>query len=154
MNTFKQAIEREYDEKIEDLVYLKNLDLTFYDISDLSGIEKLVNLEELDLRNNRISDLKPLKNLVNLKKLYLASNDISDLSGIEKLVNLKTLYLLRNPIKNSKSSFKNPRTDKIVYFNKKHNLYSCGCFCNKTPVEFKEKCLDENFTAVIKHFNL
>ena len=78
---------------IDFLANLQVLDLSFTQITYLSGIEKLTNLQSLNLSRTYIADLNGIKNLTNLQYLNLENTQVASLIGIEKLTNLKTLDL-------------------------------------------------------------
>ena len=73
---------------------LKELDLQYTEVSDISQLSNLVNLKELNLGGCRgLSDVSPLSNLVNLKELGLYQTQVSDVSPLAGLINLKVLSL-------------------------------------------------------------
>ncbi|WP_243388159.1 leucine-rich repeat domain-containing protein [Bacillus kexueae] len=88
------AIDREiYVSDLEKLTYLYAQDMN---ISDLTGLEKAVNLKDLDLSFNQIEDLSPLQSLSLLESLALWGNDIKDITPLSNLVNLTFLDLSSN----------------------------------------------------------
>jgi Leucine-rich repeat (LRR) protein len=58
----------------------------------------LINLRDLNLRYNKITDISPLVDLVNLRYLDLGNTQITDISSLFKLSNLKWLHLSKNNI--------------------------------------------------------
>lgn len=74
------------------------LDLSDYDITDLSGIENCVYLEELNLSDNGIEKIGKMSALCELKKLYLSGNQIESIDALGKLVKLKEIDLGFNNI--------------------------------------------------------
>ena len=57
---------------------LRELDLSFNQLSDVSALAELKALEVLDLSGNHIELLQPLNQLTGLKKLYLTGNPLSE----------------------------------------------------------------------------
>lgn len=82
----------------DDMEKLTDLDASYSDISDLSGIEYAVNLTSLMLYGNKIEDLSPLANLTNLVSLDLDENLITSIGNLKNLKNLETLFLSFNQI--------------------------------------------------------
>jgi len=68
---------------------LKELDLSFNEISDIRVLEKVnfKELNKLNLSGNKISDIRVLEkvNFKELKELDLSGNKISDISVLEKV---------------------------------------------------------------------
>ncbi|MFB9079336.1 leucine-rich repeat domain-containing protein [Flavobacterium procerum] len=83
---------------LEELVYLKKLDLSYCHIEKIEGIEKLINLKELLLNYNVIKKIQELDQLVNLEELGLRGNYINKINGLENLKKLKKLDLSNNDI--------------------------------------------------------
>ncbi|TFH42152.1 MAG: leucine-rich repeat domain-containing protein [Chrysiogenales bacterium] len=82
-----------------DLMNLEGeLDLSDFDMCDLSGIEHCIYLNALNLSNNRIEKIGNLSSLVDLYYLYLSNNQIENISPLEKLVHLKELDISFNNI--------------------------------------------------------
>jgi len=97
------------------------LDLSDYDISDLSGIENCVYLEELNLSDNGIEKIGRMSALAELKTLYISGNrienidvlgglaklkevdisfnNVSDISALENLPELEYVNIIGNPIR-------------------------------------------------------
>lgn len=75
------------------------LDLSSYEINDLSGIENCIHVTSLNLSDNEIEDLLPLGLMVQLKELYLAANRIENLSALSTLFSLEVLDLAENEIR-------------------------------------------------------
>lgn len=69
-------------EYIEELFWLKDLDISNHNISNISSLEKLSGLQKLDLSHNMISDIRFLEKLTGLQTLDLRSNQISDISPL------------------------------------------------------------------------
>ena len=57
---------------------LKELDLSFNQLSDVSALAELKALEVLDLSGNRIEQIQSLARLTGLKKLYLTGNPLAE----------------------------------------------------------------------------
>lgn len=83
-----------------DLAGLTQLNVSYRDIADLTGLQYCVSLAVLDIAVNRISDVSPLTSLVNLTHLYLWANEISNISAVGSLVNVTVLFLNQNHVNN------------------------------------------------------
>jgi len=73
---------------MSDLESLTKLTATFKGIQSLAGLEYCVYLRQLNLSGSQISDVSPLASLTNLNVLDLGKNQISDLSPLASLTNL------------------------------------------------------------------
>ena len=60
-------------------------------------LEKLTKLRELDLSWNQLTDVKGLEKLTQLTILNLDQNQLTDVTGLEKLTQLEELNLMNNP---------------------------------------------------------
>ena len=112
-------------ERIQDLSYLRLLDLSNNQIVNASPLQhceglidlnlesnglrdvtfvvpSLVHLRVLNLNKNRIQQLKPLRALTNLKELRVDGNQIQQLVPLEGLTNLERLSLKSNRIQQLK----------------------------------------------------
>lgn len=74
------------------------LDLSDYDISDLSGIENCIYLEELNLSDNSIEKIGKMSALAELKTLYISGNQIENIDVLGGLVKLKEIDISFNNI--------------------------------------------------------
>ncbi len=83
---------------LDDLLSIKELDLSDRGISDLSGIEFIANLTSLDLSENNLKNIEPLKNLADLQNLLLYCNDIENTAPLGYLGKLEKLDLDENYI--------------------------------------------------------
>ena len=81
--------------------------------------------------------------------LGLSNNQISSLDGF---VQTDTLVLYNNKIKNTKTTFINPKTDRVV-FKMNEDWFGCGCFVGNKQ-QLKETCLKQGFLEIIEYFNL
>ena len=81
--------------EVQDITFL---DLSNYNISDITGIEHLTALKTLILNDNNISDINPIRRLTNLTYLRLARNDIRYIDAVMCLKNLTFLSLSGNEI--------------------------------------------------------
>lgn len=70
---------------IKDLLYIKELDVSNKNITNLGGIEYFLNLESLNLSNNNISDLRLLEKLSKLKNLEIRNNPINNQQPVYNL---------------------------------------------------------------------
>ncbi len=86
---------------ISKYVNVKEVDLRWNEIEDLSPMENLKKLEVLKISFNNVSDITPILNLTNLKELWIHNNKIENLKGIEKLSKLEHLDISYNPLKSS-----------------------------------------------------
>ncbi len=77
-------------------LYLSNKNIK--DIRDIQGFDQLVNLKQLDLSHNQIDTINGLDGLVNLEKLDLSENKITKIEGLDPLVQLHYLRLDKNQI--------------------------------------------------------
>ena len=80
------------------MLRLRQLQASFREITDLTGLEHAVNLTHLWLRGNQIRDITPLAGLTLLVWLELISNSISDLSPLEQMKGLEYLWLSDNSV--------------------------------------------------------
>lgn len=78
---------------IENFTALNRIDFDHNNISDLSPLSSIIGLESIYASYNKISNLTPLKSLSSLECLRANDNKITDFSTIQNLTNLKTLYL-------------------------------------------------------------
>ncbi len=78
---------------IEHLVNLRELNLSFHYIPDLSVLTPLKNLRSLQIRYIGVEDITPLAELTNLEVLDLSENRIEDYSPLAALVNLRSLTM-------------------------------------------------------------
>ncbi len=81
-----------------DMEALTELDASYADVTDLTGLEAATNLTQLFLGFNALSDISPVAGLTNLTELSLDLNAISDISPLAGLTNLTFLDLSSNPI--------------------------------------------------------
>ena len=106
---------RKDDQKITDMELEKftDLNLSYSNIYDLTGIEAAKNLQNLLLNNNYISDLSPLSGLTSLKILSLRNNCFADISPLAGLTSLTSLRLenQRVSVKPNDKSFASPLKD-------------------------------------------
>ncbi len=74
---------------------LEKLDLTYYDMTDLSVLNKLTNLKELSLRSCELTKIPEttFQGCQALEKLDLSMNQIADISFVKNLPGLKTLEI-------------------------------------------------------------
>lgn len=63
-------------------------------LSEISGLNNLKYLKKLDLSNNQIENVKPLVELKDLTHLVLSNNQISDVDNLEYLKQLSKLQFL------------------------------------------------------------
>ena len=68
-----------------DLLQIIELNLTDYNISDISSLSGLKNLIYLNLGYNNISDVSALSGLTNLNYIDISKNNISDVNHLSNL---------------------------------------------------------------------
>ena len=86
---------------ISDIAMFKNIEslcLNDNSISDISALSGLTNLEHVELTNNGINDIGAFENLTQLTYIELDNNNISDITPLRKLSNLELLFLDDNYI--------------------------------------------------------
>lgn len=74
------------------------LDLSDFEINDLSGIEHCANLTGLNLSTNRIAGIGRLSGLRRLEFLYISDNEIEDIGALRDLIRLVELDISFNSI--------------------------------------------------------
>ena len=74
------------------------LDLSDFEIDDLSGIEHCENLTGLNLSNNRIVRIGRLAALRRLEYLYISDNEIEDIGALQDLERLVELDISFNSV--------------------------------------------------------
>jgi hypothetical protein len=94
------------------------LDLSDYEINDLSGIEYCINTTVLNLSGNNIIKIFQLSALIRLNALYLADNMIENISCLNTLVEVQELDLSHNQIEDISVLLALP---KLKYVNILHN---------------------------------
>lgn len=77
---------------------ISSLNLSNYNITDLSGIENFTNLYTINLSHNDISNIEPLLELHDLKDLDLRYNSFTKIPDELKNADLDSLALSYNPI--------------------------------------------------------
>lgn len=89
----------EYELTLADLQNLEGeLDLSGFDLEDLTGAEYCLNITNLNLSGNRIYRIHQLAGLVKLEVLYLSDNRIDDITFLEGLTELRELDISFNDI--------------------------------------------------------
>ncbi|PMC36589.1 hypothetical protein CJ195_14230 [Bacillus sp. UMB0899] len=84
---------------VQDMEQLTELDASYENIKNLTGLEKAVNLTKLELAGNEIKNADPLKDLTKLEYLDISYYLGSKVEFLTKLLNLKTLILADTPVK-------------------------------------------------------
>ncbi len=77
---------------------LTELDASYSEITDLTGLEFATNLQSLDLRNNQINNVAPLQYCTSLTELNLGANQIRYIAPLSGLTNLTKLSLDFNQV--------------------------------------------------------
>ncbi|NQT24638.1 leucine-rich repeat domain-containing protein [candidate division KSB1 bacterium] len=89
-----------------DLINMEgDLELSGYQIQNLSGLELCQNLIELDLSHNTIYDIWALSQLYLIEELNLSSNRIGSIDALESLSHLRILDLSFNDIEDIESLY-------------------------------------------------
>lgn len=89
----------EYELSVTDLQNLEGeLDLSGFDIDDLTGAEYCINITTLNLSGNRLYKINQLSSLDKLESLYLSENSIEDISCLSSLTHLRELDVSFNAI--------------------------------------------------------
>ncbi len=89
----------EYELTLADLQNLEgDLDLSGFELEDLTGVEYCVNITSMNLSGNRIYRIHQLSGLVKLEVLYLSNNRIDDITFLEGLTELRELDVSFNDI--------------------------------------------------------
>ena len=81
---------------LESCINLRELNLTYNKIEDISPLTNLTGLQVLILSDNQISELLPLDNLDQLRHLNLRRNNICDISALSSLLDLEELLISGN----------------------------------------------------------
>lgn len=81
----EQLILFEIPPEVYHFDWLKELNLSRNNISQIQGLEKLNELSKLNLDSNNISKIEGLEKLSKLYSLNLFGNKISKIEGLEKL---------------------------------------------------------------------
>lgn len=82
------------------------LDLSYNDITDITGLEHLINIKDLILSYNNIKDITPILGLNELKSLYINDNWIKELPDrTSNLSSLEHLDISNNEITNIPEKF-------------------------------------------------
>ena len=76
----------------------------------------------------------------------------NQLTSLEVSNSVTSLYCRYNEFVNSKTTFINPQTNRVVFY--QNGKYHCGCCCQKTASDFKSICLEKGFNEIIQHFGL
>ena len=78
---------------LADLVQLQRLNLIGTAVSDVSALEGLTQLQWLDLSGTAVSDVSALQGLTQLRELDLSRTAVSDVSALQGLTQLQKLEL-------------------------------------------------------------
>lgn len=137
-------------ESLEGLQYainLKELNVSYNPISDVTPISGLTELTKLYLGNNYyLRDFRPLNSLTKLQTLTLDSTNINDLASIGKLTKLETLDL-SNTLLTSLNGLQG--LNSLTTLNASNNeLYDLSPLKNLKKV--KNLYLQENFISDIR----
>ncbi len=118
-NTFFSAIKRKYfgnimvDLPIHYLDDLEEIEMTNFDICDLSGAEYCRQVVFLDLSNNCITDVTQIIGLSLLEELYLSDNEIGYIDALSNLTKLRIIDLSNNAIDDLSPLFELPNLEYV-----------------------------------------
>lgn len=87
---------------LENLKYLRGIDLSDNGIKEIKGFEHLIHLGYINLSDNNIEEIKGLEHLIHLRDIRFRNNKIKKIDGLENLNNLEYLQLSHNPISDLK----------------------------------------------------
>jgi Leucine-rich repeat (LRR) protein len=113
-NTFFSALKRKYygnlmiDLPSYYLEDLEEVELTNFDIQDLSGIEYCRQTVYFNLSNNGITDITDLKGLKLIEELYLSDNEIGYIDAVSFLYKLRVIDISNNCIDDISPLFELP----------------------------------------------
>lgn len=104
-SALKRAIKRQLgiqrDEiYLSDLEGLTELEASYQNVKNLTGLEKATNLTKLEIAGNEIKTADALKDLSKLEYLDISYYQGTDIEFLTKLTNLKTLIITDTIIKN------------------------------------------------------
>lgn len=142
-NTFFSALKRKYYGNLKvDLpsYYLEDLEeveLTNFDIQDLSGIEYCRQTVYFNLSNNCITDISDIKGLSLIEELYLSDNEIGYIDAVNFLRKLRVIDISNNCIDDISPLFGLP------------NLEYVNILGNNIPKEQVEILKKENVMVII-----
>lgn len=88
---------------LQGLDNLKQLNLGWNQIQDISNLAGLTNLVSLGLWGNQISDIQPVAGLTNLEYLDFSDNNVTDITAVSGLVKLKQLWMYYNRVRDISS---------------------------------------------------
>ncbi len=108
------------DEKINDFLSLKTLNLSNNKISKIENLDTLTNLNTLDLSYNNIREVNGLENLKNLTYLNLEGNKIEHLENLDLLIDEFSFYGTKLVIGQRKQNLNNMKK-----LNLKGNPFKC-----------------------------
>lgn len=105
-SALKRAIKQQLgiqtnDITVTDIESLTELDASYQNITNLSGLEKAVNVTRLNLSGNEFENVDVLKNLTKLESLDISLTSVTDLTPLAALTSLRNIdisYLELNTI--------------------------------------------------------
>jgi len=89
----KNCVSIESLQGLENLLSLKELDISGTSVSNLESIAHLKELEYLNLSNTKVKSLRSVGRLENLQELHFASTEVDDLKALLPLEKLHTVDL-------------------------------------------------------------
>ena len=84
---------------LSDVYNYTSLNLSYYDVSNITALTELKNIKELNLCGDKISDLTILNKIGTLESIDISYNNLTDITALADLTELKTLKLSGNIIK-------------------------------------------------------
>jgi hypothetical protein len=100
---------------LENYNFLKVLDLSKNNITQIDYISKINTLEELILDENSLKSMGNLYEIDNLKKLSMKKNEIENVESLDKYKNLEYLDLSRNKIVNTTYLENYSKIEKLIF---------------------------------------
>ena len=135
-----------YNNQLTSLVVPEGVERLYCSENQLTSLVVPEGVERLYCSENQLTSLVVPGGVA---RLYCYNNQLTSLILPE---GVKTLDCSHNQFVNNETTFINPKTSRVVFY--QHGLYYCGCFCGKTAEELKTTCEEQGFIEVIQHFKL
>ena len=143
---------------------IRFLNLSYNELTDISGIKLFKNLNDLWLNDNNLTDISDLKNLNYLRELDLNNNKIEDISAVKNMSSIFSLDISDNLIseisvlsnlnylKNLKIINLKLELDQIIYINNCKSLEILYCFGGFKDMKNIEKLNRDKIIPVLFKF--
>jgi Leucine-rich repeat (LRR) protein len=82
-------------------------------VQSLDGMEQLVSLKNLNVSHNQVSDLTPLTNVKSLQVFYATNNDIESIEALNALPELNAISLRSNKLSDANVFYTLPQLAKL-----------------------------------------